>query len=141
MGLNSGLAAASLCINRRLAGIASARSVLVDRKQKRRSVVVDLIIGVGIPVAVMAASYVFQPHRFDIMEGVGCEPVLWSCIGMVLLIQLPPIALNLVSAAYGGKFTYFSCRELTPSLCHPFLHFTEGSSERRSQVLPEWSRS
>lgn len=103
-GFTTGLAAASLCINRRLAGIAAARSVGVGPNARRRALIIDIIIGMGIPVVVMASSYVFQPHRFDITEGVGCEPVIWNCIGSIFLIQVPPIALNLLSSLYGGTF-------------------------------------
>ena len=42
--------AASLCINRRLYQIASVQSVTKTRAQKRRDVIVDLAIGVGLPI-------------------------------------------------------------------------------------------
>jgi hypothetical protein len=47
------VSAASLCINRRLYHIASIRVVAATKADKRRAIMVDLAIGVGIPVLVM----------------------------------------------------------------------------------------
>lgn len=106
-----GLAASSLCINRRLAAIASSRSVIQDRKSKTRGIAIDLALGIGLPVFQMVVSYVFQPHRFDIMEGVGPEPLIWPCVGSILLYYSCPVLLYLISAVYGG--TQYKCTQLT----------------------------
>ena len=45
--------AASLCINRRLYRIASVQSVTTTRAQKRRDNMVDLAIGIGLPILVL----------------------------------------------------------------------------------------
>ena len=45
--------AASLCINRRLYHIASIRVVSATKADRRRAIMVDLAIGLGIPVLVM----------------------------------------------------------------------------------------
>ncbi|KAJ7827735.1 pheromone A receptor-domain-containing protein, partial [Mycena leptocephala] len=45
---------ASLCINRRLYKIASCSSVSVSKAEKRRAVLVDLTIGLGIPLIQMS---------------------------------------------------------------------------------------
>jgi pheromone a factor receptor len=42
--------AASLCINRRLYYIATANTVTNTKRQKRRAVMVDLVITLGIPI-------------------------------------------------------------------------------------------
>jgi pheromone a factor receptor len=42
--------AASLCINRRLYYIATANTVTNTKRQKRQAVMVDLAIGLGIPI-------------------------------------------------------------------------------------------
>jgi pheromone a factor receptor len=52
--MSVGIPAATLCINRRLYQIASVRSVTSGSKaEKRRAVIVDLIITVGLPILVM----------------------------------------------------------------------------------------
>ena len=45
--------AASLCINRRLYKIATAKVVMATRSDNRRAVIIDLLIGIGIPILQM----------------------------------------------------------------------------------------
>jgi pheromone a factor receptor len=45
-----GIPAASLCINRRLYHIASLKSTSLTMTEKRRAVMVDLAIGLGLPL-------------------------------------------------------------------------------------------
>ena len=51
---NVAIPAASLCINRRLYHISSVRSVTVTKAEKRRTVMVDMAIGLGIPLILTA---------------------------------------------------------------------------------------
>lgn len=53
VGYSVGIPCASLCINRRLYHIATANTVTVTKAEKRRAIMVDLAIGVGIPVLEM----------------------------------------------------------------------------------------
>ena len=48
--------AASLVINRRLYKIASTSSVSTSRAERRRAILIDLAIGMGIPIATMIIS-------------------------------------------------------------------------------------
>jgi pheromone a factor receptor len=49
IGTAVAIPAASLCINRRLYRIASVRRVMITKAEKRRQVMVDLAIGLGLP--------------------------------------------------------------------------------------------
>jgi pheromone a factor receptor len=49
-GFNVAIPATSLCINRRLYQIASVRTVTKTRAEKRRAILIDLAIGLGIPI-------------------------------------------------------------------------------------------
>ena len=51
--LNVAVPAASLCINRRLYKIATIKSVTVTASEKRRAVMIDLLIGIGLPILQM----------------------------------------------------------------------------------------
>jgi pheromone a factor receptor len=51
--LNVAIPAASLCINRRLYKIATVKAVMTTPSEKRRAVMIDLLIGVGIPILQM----------------------------------------------------------------------------------------
>ena len=53
VGSSVAIPAASLCINRRLYKIASVQSVTTPRAQRRREIITDLAIGVGIPILVI----------------------------------------------------------------------------------------
>ena len=53
VGTAVAIPAASLCINRRLYHIASVKSVTVTKAEKRRQIMVDLAIGLGLPVMEM----------------------------------------------------------------------------------------
>ena len=53
IGLAVAIPSASLCINRRLYHIVSVDSVTKTRAEKRRDVLVDLAIGLGIPLLQM----------------------------------------------------------------------------------------
>lgn len=102
-GLATGLSAASLCITRRLAGIASSRLVAMNQRQKRIALAVDLAVGLGIPAIVMTLSYIVQPHRFNILEGYGCEFFGYSSIPAFFLYFMWPLLISTVSAVYGCK--------------------------------------
>ena len=55
VGLNVAIPACSLCINRRLYKIATMNAVMFTSSDKRRAVIYDLFIGVGIPILQMAS--------------------------------------------------------------------------------------
>ena len=65
-GLNVAIPAASLCINRRLYKIATAKAVMATPSENRRVVIIDLLIGIGIPILQMMTREYHQPfalHR------------------------------------------------------------------------------
>jgi pheromone a factor receptor len=102
-GISCGLAGSSLCINRRLAAIASCRTVSISQREKRNLVLIDVAIAVGIPALVMILSYIPQPHRFDILEGYGCQNVVWKSLPAVFLVYLWPVVISMISLIYGGR--------------------------------------
>lgn len=101
--VQTGLAAASLCINRRLALISSSKRVNGD-VSKRLALSIDITI-VAVPsAAVMLVSYFVQAHRYNVKEGFGCVPATyWEKEAVVGLLG-PPLLLGTVSFGYGCKF-------------------------------------
>jgi len=99
-GLAVGIPAASLCINRRLYNIASIQSVTFSKEDRRRAIAIDLAIGLGIPVLVMALQYIVQGHRFDIIEDVGCRPFTMNTPPAYPLVIFPPLVIGLISGVY-----------------------------------------
>jgi len=100
IGLSTALPAASLCINRRLYNIATIQQVIVSSAQKRREIMIDLFIGIGIPVLAMALHYIVQGHRYNILEDIGCWPSTYNTHPAIPLVMVPPILLGMASFVY-----------------------------------------
>nr|BDD37078.1 pheromone receptor [Rhizopogon roseolus] len=100
IGASVALPACSLCINRRLYHIASVSSVTKTRAQKRRDIMTDLAIGLGIPVLEMILHYIVQGHRFNIIEEVGCYPDTYNTPPAYALVFAWPMIIGCFSAYY-----------------------------------------
>ncbi|KAG6811095.1 hypothetical protein H0H92_008983 [Tricholoma furcatifolium] len=100
VGVSIGIPCASLCINRRLYQISAVRSVTITKAEKRRAVMIDLAIAIGIPMIYMALSYIVQGHRFNIYGDIGCFPAVYYTTLAVVLVSMPPILVGCVSAVY-----------------------------------------
>ncbi|KAJ7611071.1 putative fungal pheromone GPCR, STE3-type [Mycena polygramma] len=100
VGIAVAIPAASLCINRRLYKIASCSTVSITKAEKRRAVLVDLAIGLGIPLVQMPLQFIVQGHRYDILENVGCYPTTYNVVPAYPLSYLWPNIINLISAVY-----------------------------------------
>ncbi|THH28485.1 hypothetical protein EUX98_g5709 [Antrodiella citrinella] len=99
MARTGGLAA-GLIIARRLCMITTGITVRGTRRDKMRSVAIDLTIGLGIPIAQLIIYWFLQGHRFDLYEDFGCyvtAPQTWLYI---VLYSIWPIIIGLISAYY-----------------------------------------
>ncbi|KAF8963268.1 pheromone A receptor-domain-containing protein [Flammula alnicola] len=100
VGVSVAIPAASLCINRRLYKIASCQTATISIAQKKRAVMIDLAIGLGIPAIQMALQFVVQGHRYDIFEDIGCYPTTVNTPPAYPLSFVWPTVIGLVSAVY-----------------------------------------
>jgi len=100
IGLNVAIPACSLAINRRLYYIATCNTVMKSKAEKRRDVMVDLAIGIGIPFVQMILQYTVQGHRFNIFEDLGCFPFTYNIWPAYPVVFAWPVAIGLVSAVY-----------------------------------------
>ncbi|KAF8894930.1 pheromone A receptor-domain-containing protein [Gymnopilus junonius] len=100
IGLSIAIPAASLCINHRLYCIAAVRSVTRTKAEKYRAIMVDLSIGLGIPIVVMVLHYIVQGHRFNIFEQVGCYPFTYNTPPAYFLVFMVPLPIGLISGTY-----------------------------------------
>uniref|UniRef100_A0A8H7Y347 Pheromone receptor n=2 Tax=Psilocybe cubensis TaxID=181762 RepID=A0A8H7Y347_PSICU len=100
VGISVAIPAASLCINHRLYCIAAVRSVTRTKAERYKAIMVDLAIGLGIPVIVMVLHYIVQGHRFNIFEEVGCYPFTYNTPPAYFLVYMVPIPIGLTSGAY-----------------------------------------
>ncbi|KAJ7809993.1 pheromone B alpha 1 receptor [Mycena olivaceomarginata] len=99
-GFNLAIPACSLCINRRLYQIASVRSVTKTRAEKHRAIMIDLAIGLGLPLLQIPLQYIVQGHRYNIFEDVGCIGETFETPVAIVLFHLPPLLVGCVSAVY-----------------------------------------
>lgn len=92
--------AASLVINRRLYKIASTSSVSISRAERRRAIMVDLAIGLGIPIATMIVMWFIQGHRFNIYQGVGPLAPIPNTYFQMFVTNGVCIIIGLISAGF-----------------------------------------
>ncbi|KXN83184.1 Pheromone B alpha 3 receptor [Leucoagaricus sp. SymC.cos] len=100
MGCAVGLPAASLCINRRLYHIITAKTTAITKRDKRHALVIDTIICLLFPVVYISLQYVVQGRRFDIYEDIGCFPALYNTPLMYFISNIWPLIIGAVSAFY-----------------------------------------
>ena len=115
-GSFTGISASSLCINRRLCllQLDPARYFAITMGDKIRSVAVDLGISLVLPIIMISlrntlvvisvcdcllietdTDYVFQGHRFEIREDLGCCPHSHNLVAVLLMSVPPALSLQL----------------------------------------------
>ncbi|KAF7374515.1 Pheromone B alpha 1 receptor [Mycena sanguinolenta] len=111
-GFNLAIPACSLCINRRLYHIASVRTVTKTHSEKRKAIMIDLLIGLGLPILQIPLQYIVQGHRYNIFEDIGCLSETYETPVAIVLFHLPPILVGCVSAVYCilSIRSFYNCR-------------------------------
>ncbi|KAI0310628.1 GPCR fungal pheromone mating factor [Amylostereum chailletii] len=86
-GSTVAIPACSLIIARRLHQIIQIRSVEPPTvTEKRLQLLVDLSLGLGLPIVVMGLYYIVQMSRYQVVEEVGCASITASDDGMTILL-------------------------------------------------------
>ena len=62
------MTAACLCITRYLESVASGRAGVSTWEDRRRRIIFELILCIGIPALIMGLHIIVQGHRFDIRK-------------------------------------------------------------------------
>ncbi|KAJ1028034.1 hypothetical protein NDA13_003484 [Ustilago tritici] len=92
--------ASNLVIARKLESIASTRQVRTSASEHKKSIIIDLLISVGLPVLYVSLMIVNQTNRYGIIEQVGCWPFLSLSWVWVLLVAAPVLIVSFASAVY-----------------------------------------
>ncbi|KAG8687519.1 a-factor receptor [Ceratobasidium sp. 423] len=100
IGQSVGLTAASLCINRKLYNIATIQSVSITPASRRRTMMVDLFLGIVFPIIVMGLHYIVQPTRYNIIENIGCWPNIYNSLLAIPMVFMWPIIISCASFIY-----------------------------------------
>ncbi|KAG8723774.1 hypothetical protein FRC09_001797 [Ceratobasidium sp. 395] len=110
IGANVGLPASTLCICRYLAAVASPRHTIPTASDKRRRMVFELLMTIGLPAIAMILHYIVQGHRFDILEDIGCNPTTYVSVAGLIIVFLPPMVLSLGTLLYAGLAFFWFLR-------------------------------
>ncbi|KAF8963261.1 STE3-like pheromone receptor [Flammula alnicola] len=102
LGVSVGIPAATLCISRRLYYLTACNTVSITREDKRRMVLIDLCIAVGMPAIIMILHYIVQGHRFDILEDIGCYPVVYNTLPAYFLYFMWPVVFGAISFVFSA---------------------------------------
>ncbi|GAA5923408.1 hypothetical protein JCM3775_007531 [Rhodotorula graminis] len=73
IGQEVGRVAAVFCIARFLADIVSPRATAITRKDRRRRALQDYLLSFGVPGVIMACHVLYQPNRYRLVRGRGCQ--------------------------------------------------------------------
>ncbi|PWN45810.1 STE3-domain-containing protein [Ceraceosorus guamensis] len=95
-----GISAGALCLFRKLESIASTRQVAYTQSDRRRFMIVDLIICVGIPVLLVPLHIVVQDHRMDVVLGHGCNAPTYMSVPALFCYYLWQIGLATACVVY-----------------------------------------
>lgn len=102
IGTTVAIPAASLCINRRLYNIASIKAVTISRKEKQHGIMIDLAIGLGIPIL---------------------EMILRECVAIMKLLSLTsPLFQNTSCRVIVSIFSRTLAASLQPTTPHRLMH-------------------
>ncbi|KAH9976617.1 GPCR fungal pheromone mating factor [Lactifluus volemus] len=100
VALNSALPACSLCIQRRLYKCSTVTTGVETREEKRREVIVDLFIGLGIPILQIVAEYIVSGRRYVLFEDYGPAHHVVMTPAAFPLFFAWPVAIGAVSFVY-----------------------------------------
>ena len=118
VGISVAIPATVLSINRRLYTLASPTSIIPSQADKNRELIIDLVIGIGLPIIMMVlclspslslyislthlySALVAQSARFTIVEEYGCSSALYPSWVTLVIASIPPILLELIAGVYG----------------------------------------
>ncbi|KDQ27855.1 hypothetical protein PLEOSDRAFT_1076893 [Pleurotus ostreatus PC15] len=102
VGVAVAIPASSLCISRRLYKISSLQAVSSTRVERRRDMIVDLSIAVGLPILQMILQIIVEGHRFDIWQDIGCMPLTYNVTLAYPIVFLWPLVIGLISMCYSS---------------------------------------
>ena len=95
-----------VCIMRSLARVLDTENTILapSKGQKRKDLLINLVVCVGLPVYMMPMQFIVQPTRYWITTVAGCtDPVDRSWPSIVLLTMWPTV-FSVVAVYYSGMF-------------------------------------
>ncbi|TDL17045.1 fungal pheromone STE3G-protein-coupled receptor [Rickenella mellea] len=100
VGISVGIPCSALCMTRRLYHVCSMKALLLTTIQKRRALVEDMCICVGIPFLQVVIHYVVGGHRYAILEDIGCYPATYNSWLAYVLAYSWPVIIGFLNGIY-----------------------------------------
>ncbi|EPQ55596.1 fungal pheromone STE3G-protein-coupled receptor, partial [Gloeophyllum trabeum ATCC 11539] len=130
IGTNVAIPLVSFCINRTLNQIIT-RPLSISKDTKKRRLLIDLAIGLGLPILEIVLSYIVQGHRFDILEEIGCWPAIYNTPPTFALVYCWPLVISTLTSVY----SVLTVRALLKSRSKTLGQYTVLSRHRLSRLL------
>jgi len=117
IGVGVGTRACAFVVCMHLYKITRSRASFDTTKdQRRKAMIYELLLIIGLPFLNMALSIIIQPTRFDIIEELGCSPTAYSYMGYIIYYA-PPFVFSL------------GCAILAPLTLRTFLRHRKEMNE------------
>ncbi|KAJ7691140.1 pheromone A receptor-domain-containing protein [Mycena rosella] len=85
----------------------------VHTSHRRTAIISDIILCWGYPVVTMILHYVFQGHRFDIIEDFGCRPTSYVSVPAIVLFYAPIAAVTTKSSFTTRRYVHLMAVTVT----------------------------
>nr|AEY62516.1 pheromone receptor a2 [Ustanciosporium gigantosporum] len=95
-----GLCCGCLSVLQSLERIASLRQAHLTHSDRRRQILFDLCIGLGLPLVQIPLFYIVQPHRLDLIESIGCSAPVYNSVPALFVYYLWRILISTFCAIY-----------------------------------------
>jgi len=157
IGLNVAISACSLCINRRLYKIATAKG-LITEAEKRRDMTVDLLIGLGIPILQIIIGgpvhiqpqsiahmddeeYIVSGHRYNLFEDFGPSYSIVNMPPSYFLFYAWPLMIGCVSFVYSCECPGLPFHMVPKLNSHSIDHLSFLQARSTCQADQPWHQS
>ena len=95
-----------LILLRRLTIIASTQSANKSKDEKLKVFLIEMTLGLLIPILEVIFHLVVQGHRLDEIQDFGCFAPIYPSVASIFLVMVYPVTITVISAIYGGMLTH-----------------------------------
>lgn len=107
IGAITGQIGACAAVTRSLANIMrDDLPVMKTRAEKRRQMIVDLLLCYGIPSWMIGIHYIVQPDRYWLVQVTGCTPTVDNSWPSIVLVFIWPPIMALVAMYFCSEFLF-----------------------------------
>ncbi|KAH6890866.1 pheromone receptor [Coprinopsis sp. MPI-PUGE-AT-0042] len=125
LGASYAIPLITLCICKHLELVSSSRKSLYNQADRRRRMLYEIVMCIGVPLLLMALHFIVQDHRYDIFEDFGCQAAVYVSVPAIFLVWFPSLLFALVSFILAGVALHHFVRRRLVFPSH-LLHSNSG---------------